>query len=61
MKNIYRKINSKKYCLGDLVRVLNAVAKTPEEATAALMDLFASGKLRIVQKGKPKRVRLALS
>lgn len=61
MKNIYRKINSKKYSLGDLVRVLNAVSKTPEEASAALIDLFATGKLRLVQNGKPKRVRLAIS
>jgi hypothetical protein len=59
MRNIYRKINRKKYSLGDLVRVINSCSKDPKEATAALVDLLASGRVQLQSHGTLKRVEVA--
>lgn len=59
MKNIYRKINRKKYSLGDLVRILQSCSRNSKEATAALVDMLASGRVRIVADGIKKRVVVA--
>jgi hypothetical protein len=60
MKNIYRKINRKNYSLADLVEIINSCSKNSKEATAALTDLFASGRVLIRSHGQLKRVRPAL-
>ena len=56
MKNIYRKLNRKKYSLGDLVRIVQSCTRDSKEATAALTDLLASGRVRLLSHGSPKKV-----
>lgn len=59
MKNIYKKINRKHYSLGDLVRIVNSCSRDSKEATAAVIDLLASGRVRLLSHGSPKRVQVA--
>lgn len=57
MKNTYVKINRSKLSLGDLVSVVSSCAKNEREAMAAVMDLLASGRVKINDHGHLKRVR----
>jgi hypothetical protein len=59
MKNIYRKINSVHYSLGELVEAVASSAKDSRETLAALIDLFESGRVRLENHGRLKRVRVA--
>lgn len=56
MKNIYNKINRRGYSLGQLVEVINSCSRNSKEATAALVDLLASGRVRVKSPSGPKRV-----
>ena len=58
MKNLYRKINRKHYSLGDLVGIVSSCARDSHEALAALVDLFESGRVRLENHGRLKRVRV---
>jgi hypothetical protein len=58
MKSAYRKINGQHYSLGDLVAIVSSCAKDNSETIAALNDLFASGRVSIIQDGEPKRVQV---
>jgi len=59
MKNPYNKINRSKPNLGDLVAVVASCTQTERETVAALLDLFASGRVKIKDRGYLKRVRLS--
>lgn len=62
MKNIYRKINRKKYSFGELVEVINSCSRNSKEATAALIDLLSSGRVCMeTANGQRKRVQVAAS
>jgi len=58
MKNPYRKINRKRYSLGDLVGIGSSCARDSSETLAALVDLFESGRVRLENHGRLKRVRV---
>lgn len=58
MKNPYRKINRKNYSLGDLVAIVGSCAKDSKETLAALVDLFESGRVRVANHGRLKRIRV---
>lgn len=58
MKSAYRKINGQQYSLGDLISIVSSCAKDSRETIAALNDLFATGRVAIIQDGKAKRVRV---
>jgi hypothetical protein len=57
--NPYRKINRANYSLGELVSVIGSVAGDAREATAALVDLFQTGRVRVNDHGLLKRVRVS--
>lgn len=59
MKNPYRKINRNKLSLGDLVAVISSCASNERETVAALLDLFQSGRVRINDHGRLKRIRFS--
>lgn len=59
MKPTYRSINRKAYSLGDLIAIVNSCAKDSKETIAAVTDLLASGRVAIVEDGKPRKVRVA--
>lgn len=61
MKNIYRKLNRKHYSLGDLVQIVQSCTRDSREATAALIDLLASGRVQVLSHGSPKKVVVAHS
>lgn len=56
--NPYRKINRAKYSLGELVSIVGSVAGDTREATAALVDLFQTGRVRLNDHGYLKRVKV---
>jgi len=58
MKNPYRKINRKHYSLGDLISIVSSCARDSRETLAALVDLFESGRVRLENHGRLKRVRV---
>ena len=58
MKNPYRKINRKRYSLGDLISIVSSCARDSRETLAALVDLFESGRVRLESHGRLKRVRV---
>jgi hypothetical protein len=58
MKNPYRKINRKHYSLGDLVSIVSSCARDSRETLAAMVDLFESGRVRLENHGRLKRVRV---
>lgn len=58
MKNPYKKINTKHYSLGELVAIVSSCARDSKETLAALVDLFESGRVRIENHGRLKRVRV---
>jgi len=58
MKNHYRKINRRHYSLGELVEVVSSCAKNSREAVAAVADMLESGRVKIHNNGKLKRVRV---
>lgn len=58
MKNIYTKINQGRYSLGELMEVLQSCSKNSREATAAMVDLLASGRVLLRSNGQMKRVRV---
>lgn len=60
MKNPFNKINRSKPNLGDLVAVVASSAQSERETLAALLDLFASGRVKIKHRGHLKRVRLSV-
>lgn len=57
-KSAYRKLNGNRYSLGDLIAIVSSCAKDSKETVAAISDLFASGRVAIIQDGAPKRVRV---
>jgi hypothetical protein len=59
MKNPYAKINRNKISLGELVSAVGSSARSKQEALAALLDLFESGRVRVRDHGNLKRVRLS--
>ncbi len=58
MKNPYRKINRSHYSLGDLVAIVSDCARDSKETLAALVDLFESGRVRLENHGRLKRVKV---
>ena len=58
MKNIYRKINRKRYSLGELIAIVNSCCKDSREANAAIADLLDSGRVLLKSHGHYKRVRV---
>ena len=58
MKNPYRKINTKHYSLGELVSIVSSCTRDSKEALAALVDMFESGRVRLENHGRLKRVRV---
>jgi len=58
MKNHYRKINRKRYSLGDLVEIVSSCAQDSREAVAALVDMFESGRVQLGNPRTLKRVRV---
>jgi hypothetical protein len=58
MKNPYSKINRKNYSLGELVEIVSSCARDSKESLAALIDLFESGRVRLENNGRLKRVRV---
>jgi hypothetical protein len=58
MKNYYRKINRRKYSLGELVSIVGSCARDSRETLAALTDLFESGRVLVSAHGQLKRVRV---
>jgi len=61
MKNRYRKINTKKYSLGELVSIVSSCARDSRETLAALVDLFETGRVQVRSHGQLKRVRVGSS
>lgn len=57
--NPYRKINRANYSLGELVSIVGSVAGDAREATATLVDLFQTGRVRVNDHGMLKRVRVS--
>ncbi len=60
MNNLYKKINRKNYSLGDLVAIVSSCAQDSKETLAAMIDLFESGRVRLENHGRLKRVRVAV-
>lgn len=58
MKNPYTKINRKHYSLGELVEIVSSCTRDSREALAALVDLFETGRVRIENHGRLKRIRV---
>ena len=58
VKNPYNKINRKNYSLGELVEIVSSCARDSRESIAALVDLFESGRVKLENHGKLKRVRV---
>ena len=58
MKNRYRKINRRNYSLGELVEIVSSCARDNRETVAALTDLFESGRVRIQNHGRMKRIKV---
>ncbi len=56
--NPYRKLNRAHYSLGELVSILGSCTRDNREATAALVDLFQTGRVRLNDHGHLKRVRV---
>ncbi|MGA9576007.1 MAG: hypothetical protein WBV90_00165 [Terrimicrobiaceae bacterium] len=60
MKNRYSKINRNRYSLGELISIVSSCARDSRETLAALVDLFESGRVRLENNGRLKRVRVAV-
>ncbi|MGA7395496.1 MAG: hypothetical protein WBL40_19195 [Terrimicrobiaceae bacterium] len=60
MKNRYSKINRNRYSLGELISIVSSCARDSRETLAALIDLFESGRVRLENNGRLKRVRVAV-
>ncbi len=58
MKNPYGKINRKNYSLGELVEIVSSCARDSSESLAALVDLFESGRVKMENHGRLKRIRV---
>jgi len=58
MKNPYKKINRKHYSLGELVEIVSSCARDSKETLAALVDLFESGRVRVQNNGRLKRIKV---
>ncbi len=56
--NPYRKINRANYSLGELISIVGSVTNDAKEATAALVDLFQTGRVRVNDHGHLKRVKV---
>jgi len=61
MKNPYRKINRNHFRLGDLISIVSACSRNQNEAMATLRDLFETGRVRVKNSGRLKRLRLSES
>ncbi|HEY5741011.1 MAG TPA: hypothetical protein VIS99_00610 [Terrimicrobiaceae bacterium] len=59
MKNPYRKINRSQYSLGELISIVSSCARDSRETLAAVVDLLESGRVRLENHGRLKRVRVA--
>jgi len=60
MKNPYKKINRKHYSLGELVEIVSSCARDSKETLAALVDLFESGRVRVENNGRMKRIKVGV-
>lgn len=58
MKTHHKKILRKKLLLGDLVAIVGSCARNEQETLAALVDLFASGRVRVEKDGRFRRVQM---
>ena len=58
MKNPYTKINREHYSLGELVEIVSSCTRDSREALAALVDLFETGRVRVENHGRLKRIRV---
>jgi|GEM_PF-1917641 len=58
VKTAYNKMNQSKHSLGDLVAAVASCARSERETVAALLDLFAGGRVKIKDHGHLKRVRI---
>jgi len=45
-------------CLGDLILAVSAAADSKEETVATIVDLLASGQVRLMNKGHQIRARV---
>jgi hypothetical protein len=61
MKNYYRKLNSRKLSLGEMIEIVGSCARNSRETLAALADLFESGRVMVSSQGRLKRVKLAVA
>lgn len=59
MKNPYTTLNRRKLSLGDLVAAVASSARSRGETVAALRDLFETGRVRIEDHGRLRKVRLS--
>ena len=53
-----RKTASRQLCLGDLILAVSSSANSQEETVAAIADLLASGKVRLMNNGRQVRARV---
>ncbi len=51
--------NSNRLTLGDLVAAVSTYSRNSNEAAAAVMDLFESGRVRLTNQGRTVRARVA--
>jgi hypothetical protein len=49
-----RKLTERPLCLGDLILAVSASADSKEETVATIVDLLASGQVRLMNKGHQK-------
>lgn len=61
MKNSYRKINRRSLSLGEFLEAINSCVNDKREAMAAVADMFASGRVQIMKKGRLCRVKLGMA
>lgn len=59
MKKSYQKINEQNLSLGDLVSIVSSCSRNDRETTAALADLFESGRVLVHTPRGKRRVRVA--
>ncbi|CAN5694875.1 hypothetical protein BH09VER1_BH09VER1_04520 [soil metagenome] len=59
MKNPYTKINRRNYSLGELVEIVSSCTRDSKETLAALVDMFESGRVKLANHGRLKRIRVA--
>jgi hypothetical protein len=53
-----RKLTERPLCLGDLILAVSASSDSKEETVATIVDLLASGQVRLMNKGHQIRARV---